>query len=128
MNNDHRVPIVAFRNDLEETLRTVFDADPDEPVTLPDGDVFDDPMGYFDSFFLEVLVWRGEGANDGRCITEWLLGCGGPTVRLTYDDRWDHGTLFHSWGKCDLRDTDRREVDFDGGLCEQLVELCGVAA
>ena len=29
---------------------------------------------------------------------EILITCGGPTVRLEIDSRWDRAELFHSWG------------------------------
>lgn len=54
---------------------------------------------------LEMRVFTDD--TNGGYIAEFLITYGGPTVRLTIDERWNCGELFHSWG-----------VDHDGNKKE----------
>jgi hypothetical protein len=46
---------------------------------------------------LDISVWRHTRHSD-TFIAEFLLTCGGPTVRVIVDSRWSYGEYHHSWG------------------------------
>ena len=131
---DHLTDILAYRDNLERDLADVIEADPDEPFTTADGDGYETGYAWFEGFALECLVWdrrptsRDENHGDGGHIAEWLLGYGGPTVRLTYDTRWNHGQLMHSWGADPHTGEPRDRIEVRGVLCEWLAEWFGVTA
>jgi len=127
---DHLTDIFAYRNDLERDLADVIEADPYEstrPFTTADGDEYETPAAWLEGFALSCEIWdrRPEVPGEGYSghIVEWLLGCGGPTIRLTYDTRWNNGTLMHSWGA-----GGRTRIEVRGVLCEWLAEWFGVTA
>ena len=133
---DHLTDIFAYRNDLERDLADVIEAyghgGDDEPVMV-DGDEYETPAAWLEGFALECLVWdrrpMGPVSQTGVAtghIVEWLLGCGGPTVRLTYDTRWNHGQLMHSWGADPRTGEPRDTIEIRGELCEWLAEWFGV--
>jgi hypothetical protein len=126
--------IVAYRDDLERDLCAVMEADPDEPFTTGGGDEYETGYAWLDGFALECLVWDrrpaepGENHGDRGHIVEWLLAMNGPTVRLTYDTRWNRGELMHSWGADPYTGEPRDTVEVRGELCEWLAEWFGVTA
>jgi len=132
---DHLTDIFAYRNDLERDLADVIEAyghgGDDEPVMV-DGDEYETPAAWLEGFALECLVWDrrptepGENHGDRGHRVEWLLAMNGPTVRLTYDDRWNHGTLMHSWGADPHTGEPRDTIEIRGVLCEWLAEWFGV--
>jgi len=127
---------------------------PGEPFTTADGDEYETPAAWFEGFALECLVWDRRPTGPGHVhvgtygyeshgpagyttivsesadghIVEWLLGYGGPTVRLTYDTRWNRGELFHSWGADPRTGEPRDTIEIRGELCEWLAEWFGVTA
>ena len=134
---DHLTDIVAYRDDLERDLAAVIEAHgtgDEEPYTTADGDEYETPADWLEGFSLECLVWdrrptsRDENHGAGGHIVEWLLGYGGPTVRLTYDTRWNNGTLTHSWGADPRTGEPRDTIEVRGELCEWLAEWFGVTA
>jgi hypothetical protein len=64
--------------------------------------------------FLEVEVLKSTTDPDQRWIVEFLLTCGGPTVRVTVDSRYDTVTVFHSWGYNDTYDREMTEWNLYG--------------
>lgn len=79
--------------------------------------------------FLEVAVFRRVGSPENYKV-EFLVTCGGPTVRVTVNDD-DTVRLYHSWGK-DKKGNDRHECDFRSehtemwrSLAEEFNELAG---
>ena len=61
-------------------------------------------------FYLEVEVFQSKNYPDRQRV-EFLLACGGPTVRVIVD-QYDNVTFYHSWGgdgrtECDLWGDDR---------------------
>ena len=72
--------------------------------------------GEFDP--LDIAVWRRADMPDLYQV-EFLLTCGGPTVRVTVDE-CDGVEFFHSWGKAsDAEDApDRTRCDFCHADCE----------
>ena len=131
---DHLTDIFAYRDDLERDLAAVMAADPDEPFTTAAGDEYETGYAWFEGFAMSCEVWDkrptapGENHGDGGHIVEWLLGCGGPTVRLTYDDRWNNGELMHSWGADPHTGEPRDRIEVRGVFCEWLAEWFGVTA
>ena len=131
---DHLTDIVADRNDLERDLAAIMEADPEEPFTTAHGDEYETPAAWLEGFALSCEVWDkrptgpGENHGDGGHIVEWLLTCGGPTVVLTYDTRWNSGDLFHSWGADPRTGEPRYRIEVRGELCEWLAEWFGVTA
>ena len=149
---DHLTDIFAYRDDLERGLAAIFAADPDEPYTTADGDEYETPAESLEGFALECLVWDRRPTGPGHVhvgpygyeshgpagyttivsesadghIVEWLLGYGGPTVRLTYDTRWNHGQLMHSWGADPRTGEPRDTIEVRGELCEWLADWFGV--
>jgi hypothetical protein len=103
----HGVHLNTYRNELETELKAAL-CDP--------GD------GWFDSFALEMRVWRENNGSGVRI--EWLLTYGGPTIRLEWDDRWTNGTLWHSWGH-DASGREQLSTEFDGELLESLATVYG---
>ena len=85
----------------------------------------DDYQDRLDGFALELLVWRGDtvagypGRNPGR-IVEWLITYGGPTVRLQYDNRYNYGELYHSWGFNPFTGRDQTSIEVSGDLVADL--------
>jgi hypothetical protein len=110
-DTDHRVDIIAYRDELQQTLAEV---NCDRPSD-----------GVLDDEFLEVIVWRRTDDFDGY-IVEFLITFGGPTVRLTYDSRWAHAELMHSWGKDPNTNADRQTIEFDGATVVLLIERLGI--
>ena len=46
---------------------------------------------------LELTIWRSDDGIGWKA--ELLLTCGGPTVSIELDSRWnEYHTLYHSWG------------------------------
>lgn len=70
------------------------------------------------SDFLEIECFRST-TNPDNCIVDFLLGCGGPTVRITVDTRWNAVTLFHSWGYHVHDDRECSEWDICGALRDE---------
>ena len=138
----HLSDIVAYRDDLERDLRMVQSlgtSGEDGPFTTADGDEYENPAAWLEGFALECLVWDRRPTGPGRYaragivsddghIVEWLLAMNGPTVRLTYDDRWNHGILMHSWGRDPRTGEPRDTIEVRGELCEWLAEWFGVTA
>ena len=140
----HLTDMFAYRDDLERDLAAVMEADPEEPFTTADGDEYETPAESLEGFALECLVWDRRPTGPGHVhvgpygyeshgpagghIAEWLLGYGGPTVRLTYDTRWNHGELMHSWGADPRTGEPRDRIEVRGELCEWLAEWFGVTA
>ena len=88
---DHRVDIFTAANEYTTDAREEFE------------------RGEFDP--LDVAVWRRVGMPDSYRV-EFLLTCGGPTVRVTVDE-CDGVEFFHSWGKASDADDapDRTRCD-----------------
>jgi len=135
--DDDLTDIVAYRNDLERGLADVIEAHgtgDEEPFTTANGDEYETPAAWLEGFALECLVWDrrptepDENHGDRGHIVEWLLAMNGPTVRLTYDTRWNHGTLMHSWGGDPRTGEPRTTIEIRGELCEELAERYGVTA
>ena len=133
---DHLTDILAYRDNLERDLAAVMEADQGEPFTTADGDEYETPAESLEGFALSCEVWNvlscevwdKRPTDDGGHIVEWLLGCGGPTVRLTYDTRWNRGELFHSWGADPRTGEPRERIEVRGEFCEWLAEWFGVTA
>jgi len=129
---DHLTDIVAYRDDLERDLAAVMEADPDEPFTTAGGDEYETPAAWLEGFALSCEIWdrRPEVPGEGYSghIVEWLLTYGGPTVRLTYDTRWNNGQLMHSWGADPRTGEPRDRIEVRGELCEWLAGWFGVTA
>ena len=126
--------IVAYRDDLERDLADVIEADPEEPFTTADGDEYETPAAWLHAFSMSDQVWDvrptepGENHGDRGHRVEWLLSMNGPTVVLTYDTRWNHGELMHSWGGDPHTGEPRTTIEVRGVLCEWLAEWFGVSA
>ncbi len=136
--DDDLTDIVAYRNNLERGLADVIEAHgtgDEEPFTTADGDEYETPAAWLEGFALECLVWdrrpMGPVSQTGVAtghIVEWLLGMNGPTIRLTYDTRWNHGELMHSWGGDPYTGEPRDTIEVRGVFCEWLAEWFGVTA
>ncbi len=132
--DDDLTDIVAYRNDLERDLAAIMEADPEEPFTTADGDEYETPAAWLYGFAMSCEVWDkrptepDENHGDRGHIAEWLLGMNGPTVRLTYDTRWNHGELMHSWGGDPYTGEPRTTIEVRGVFCEWLAEWFGVTA
>ena len=119
---DHLTDVVEYRNDLERDLTAMMEAD-------RTGDM-EEAVDGLHGWALACEVWDKRPTDPGQVseshIVEWLLTCGGPTVRLTYDTRWNHGELFHSWGADPHTGEPRDRIEVRGELCEWLAEAFGV--
>tara|TARA_R110002020_G_scaffold35671_16_gene107467 strand:+ start:106 stop:450 length:345 start_codon:yes stop_codon:yes gene_type:complete len=108
---DHRVSITTAADEYTTDAREEFERGEFEP--------------------LDVAVWRRADMPDVYQV-EFLLSCGGPTVRVTIDE-CDGVTFFHSWGKAaaddDAPDRTRcdwmpdRLADFWRGLAAEYAEM-----
>ena len=82
--------------------------------------------GYsFDDMFLEAQVWTKveAGVPDYESYKiELLITCGGPTVWLEYDSRWNHGKLHHSWGT-GLSGSPLESIEFDGDRLREIADM-----
>ena len=137
---DHLTDIFAYRDDLERDLAAAIQAHGDgdeergEPYTTADGDEYETPAAWLEGFAMSCQVWDvrptepGENHGDRGHRVEWLLAMNGPTVVLTYDDRWNHGQLMHSWGADPRTGEPRTTIEVRGELCEWLAEWFGVTA
>ena len=77
---DHRNDIYAMAAlESEEAREAMLDSDGDG----------------LDGLLLDVEVFT---SNHDRTIVELLLGCGGPTTRVTVD-QYGQVIFFHSWGR-----------------------------
>ena len=149
---EHLTDIVAYRDDLERDLAAVIEAHgtgDEEPHTTADGDEYETPAAWLEGFAMSCEIWdkrptgpghvhvgtygyeshgpAGYESADGHRV-EWLLAMNGPTVVLTYDDRWNNGTLMHSWGADPRTGEPRDTIEVRGELCEWLAEWSGVTA
>ena len=99
--NDHRDNIYTAQASRAASVR--------EAIERQDDD------GHWSDEFLEIEVFRSTNDPE-RTIVCMLLGCGGPTTRVTVD-QWDTVTFFHSWGKDgDAADApDLTEIEVWGG-------------
>ena len=72
--------------------------------------------------FADVVVWKRDGGHK----VEFLLGYGGPTIRVEVDSRWDSATYLHSWGMDDNgKDCDRFELHGEyAGFWVDMAEAC----
>lgn len=108
---DHRVDIVKACDECISGIRESFGTD---------------PGGAWDDCFLEIEVFVSQSDRERR-IVKFLLGCGGPTVRLKVDE-YSNVTFFHSWGmsggedrtECSLRHADE---DFVRTLAYKYCEI-----
>ena len=105
-----RENIFEYRNWLEEEIAKF--------LTVKEGYSFDD-------MFLEAIVWVQveAGMPDYESYKiELLITYGGPTVRLEYDSRWNHGTLHHSWGK-DNDGSPLESIEYDGDQLREIADM-----
>ena len=77
-----------------------------------------DTIEALNEFFLEVEVLK---SRSGTSRVEFLLTCGGPTVRV-FVDQWDAVEFHHSWGK-DKCGADIQEINLWGQDSKTWVEL-----
>jgi hypothetical protein len=137
--DDDLTDILAYRDELERDLTAAIEADghlirTGIPFTTADGDEYETPAAWLYGFAMSCEVWDkrptepGEKHGDRGHIVEWLLAMNGPTVRLTYDTRWNHGELMHSWGADPRTGEPRTTIEVRGELCEELAERYGVTA
>ncbi len=116
---DHGVDIFRYVQEFEEETWAILTGDGDELSE------------HLDGFALEMLVWRGDtgagypGYNPG-VIVEWLLTYGGPTVRLQYDNRYNYGELYHSWGFNPFTGKPQTTLQVSGDLVGDLAATFGV--
>mgnify|MGYP005830223281 CR=1 FL=1 len=47
---------------------------------------------------LDLSIWTKNTPGNTSFKAEILITCGGPTVKIELDSRWDRADLFHSWG------------------------------
>jgi len=78
-SHDHRVFLIDYADELTERLR-------DERYSED-----------FWKNFLDIALYRRTGMPEVYRV-EFLLTCGGPTVRVTVDES-SRVLLYHSWGK-----------------------------
>ena len=99
----------------------------DDPSDRDDG--AEDLFEWFEGWALSLDVWRKEHAPD-EVKAEILLTCGGPTVRIEYDSRWNGATLYHSWGERRIGDLveECHEAEIHGDVIERLFDALGVTA
>ena len=81
----HVVDIVAHACEFSEFIEH-----------LPDAYTEEAEIVFFHNL-LDISVWRHTRHSD-TFIAEFLLTCGGPTVRVIVDSRWSYGEYHHSWG------------------------------
>ena len=131
---EHLTDVLAYRDNLERDLAAVIEADQGEPFTTADGDEYETPAAWLHAFSMSGQVWDvrptepGENHGDRGHRVEWLLAMNGPTVVLTYDTRWNHGELMHSWGADPRTGEPRDTIEVRGVFCEWLAEWFGVTA
>lgn len=118
--SDHRENIIEYADWLSNDVRACVDRDEDDP----DPETCD-----ITERFLDVAVFRRVGMPEVYRV-EFLITCGGPTVRVTVDDDGSV-ELFHSWGM-DKDGGDRRTASFRSAdeelwrsLAEQFNEMAG---
>lgn len=121
---DHRVLIHNYALDLAEELETALDPRTEDGSFTIDGEHYADAWQYLDSRVLAVDVFRQVDTAAPAVLVEWLLTCGGPTVRIRWDSRYNGGELHHSWGK-DPAGNDQDRTSFPGHLCELLADHYG---
>ena len=110
MTDSHRENIFEYRNWLEEEIAKF--------LTAKEGYSFDD-------MFLEITVWVQEEAgllDYDRYKIELLITCGGPTVVLEYDSRWNLGILRHSWGM-DNDGSPLERIEYDGDQLREIADM-----
>lgn len=100
MNSDHRDNIFDSAKSRTDSLRAALDHESGYCVACSEGRCeWQDDSDYCptNDEFLDVEVFVSQNDRE-RTITTFLLGCGGPTTRVTVD-QWDTVSFFHSWGK-----------------------------
>jgi len=104
--NDHRVLITESADNHTQWAREAVDDETEH------------------EYFLDIEVFRSD-SNPDRYRVEFLLTCGGPTVRVIVNE---FGPMFHhSWGM-DQLGKDRHDCDFnsdDRDFWESLAERYG---
>lgn len=101
MHNDHREDIRDAADRHTASLRAILAGADDE--TGEEVDVWEGLA----AFLLDAEVWAPMGNAYGagmapdldRARVEFLLTCGGPTVRVHVDTARDAVTYHHSWGR-----------------------------
>lgn len=125
-DRDHREDIRAYARGVEQTMADLLalasgDADLSTIVRVCEGrgigedDVLDE-RELVNEWLLDVehtASLRGDGAVDQPRETIITLTVGGPTVRVTFDHRWQRAELQHSWGMLDGQDRTTWEMDPD---------------
>jgi hypothetical protein len=111
--SDHRDNIHTQAGYRADSLRAALRHDEDDCEACDEGSC--EVGGHWSDEFLEIEVFRSTNDPE-RTIVCLLLGCGGPTTRVTVD-QWDTVTFFHSWGKAnnDADAPDQTEMEVWGG-------------
>ena len=61
--------------------------------------------------YLDVEVWRkADGATGVDVRVEYLLACGGPTVRVVVDMARERVEFFHSWGYSVVNEREQNSI------------------
>lgn len=98
MHNDHREDIRDAADRHTASLRAILAGTDDE--TGEEVDVWE---GGLAAFLLDAEVWAPMDTNTrpdlDRARVEYLLTCGGPTVRVHVDTARETVTYHHSWGR-----------------------------
>ena len=87
-----------------------------------------------DQLSLEVWTKKAQRRDGFDTIesfkAEILVTCGGPTVKIELDSRWDHADLFHSWGCRNDEELTRWELSTKATslLADMIGELEGLDA
>ena len=103
---DNTEDIFAHRDDFVEELYRASGG------VFEEGD-YDDCYDWFNGRVLDVAHTSTHTADGIEPLeTVWLLGCGGPTVRMTYNYPFDQVTYSHSWGW--NPHTGREQTECDG--------------
>jgi hypothetical protein len=92
-NMDTHTDIVRYARKLSEEIERAA-----EPDTLMEMD--DEPLDLVDwlNDQLSLEIWTKNTPGNTSFKAEILITCGGPTVRLDLDSRFDRADLYHSWG------------------------------
>ena len=131
MTNDHREDIRDAADSHTARLRAILAGTDDE--TGEEVDVWEGLA----AFLLDAEVWAPMDTNTrpdlDRARVEYLLTCGGPTVRVHVDTARETVTYHHSWGRGrrpseadPATRADEREIELYGDRAAPWLELAAM--
>lgn len=132
MHNDHREDIRDAADSHTASLRAILAGIDDE--TGEEVDVWEGLA----AFLLDAEVWAPMDTNTrpdlDRARVEYLLTCGGPTVRVHVDTARETVTYHHSWGRgrrcganCALHcDQNESEIELYGDRAAPWLDLAAM--